>query len=89
MVEENVRQEFRFKNIDKIRNSFIEEAEQNELMSKNHKKGCTDSNYIEHLFVLVSTVTGCVSTSAFASLVVIPIGIMSSAVGIKIEEEET
>ena len=47
-------------------------------------------NYIEHLLNLVSTVTGCVSISAFASIVdipieiPIPIGIMSSAVGLKI-----
>ena len=41
-------------------------------------------NYVEHLLILVSTVTGCVSISAFASFVAIPIGITSSAVGIKI-----
>ena len=34
--------------------------------------------------VLVSTVTGCVSISAFASLVCVPFGITSSAVGLKI-----
>ena len=33
---------------------------------------------------LVSTVTGCVSVSAFASLVCVPVGISSFAVGIKI-----
>ena len=36
------------------------------------------------MLILVSTVTGCVSISAFASLVAIPVDIMSSAVGIKI-----
>ena len=41
-------------------------------------------NYVEHLLVLVSTVTGCVSISAFASLVCIPVGITSSAVELKI-----
>ena len=41
-------------------------------------------NYIEHLPMLVSTVTGCVSISAFASLVGIPIGFTSSAIGSKI-----
>ena len=40
-------------------------------------------NYIEHLLVLVSTVTGCVSISAFASLVCVPVSIMSSVVGIR------
>ena len=36
------------------------------------------------MLILVSTVTGCVSTYVFASLVTIPIGITSSAVEIKI-----
>ena len=36
------------------------------------------------MLILVSTVTGCVSISAFASLVCVPVSIMSFAVGIKI-----
>ena len=42
-------------------------------MSKNHKKVCTTVNYIEHFLSLGSTITGCVSISAFASLVGIPL----------------
>ena len=40
-------------------------------------------NYIEHLSILVFTVTGYFSISVFASLIGIPIGIMSSAIGLK------
>ena len=47
-------------------------------------KTCKYLNYVEHLFILVSSVTGCVSISAFASLVCVPVGITSSAVGLKI-----
>ena len=53
-------------------------------MRKNHKKVCTTLSYIERLLILVSTATGCVSISAFALLFGIPIGITSSAVGLKI-----
>ena len=53
-------------------------------MSKRHKKVYGVLNYIEHLFILISTVTGCVYISAFASSARIPIGIMSSAIGLKI-----
>ena len=42
-------------------------------MSKKHKKFCKVLNYIEHLFILIAIVTGCVSISAFTSLVDIPI----------------
>ena len=53
-------------------------------MSEKYKKVCTTLNYIEHFLILASTITGCVSISAFASLIGIPIGITSSAIGLKI-----
>ena len=53
-------------------------------MSDKYKKTCKYLNYVEHLLILVLTVTGCVSISAFASLVVIPVGVSSSVVEIKI-----
>ena len=57
-------QEFRQKNIDETRNYLTEVINRNELMSKKHKKVCTTLNYIEHFFILGSTITGCVSISA-------------------------
>ena len=41
-------------------------------------------NYVEPLLILPSTVTGCVSVSAYASLVCIPADITSSVVGLNI-----
>ena len=41
-------------------------------------------NYFEHFLVFVSALSGCVSNFVFASLVGIPVGIASSAVGVKI-----
>ena len=38
----------------------------------------------ENLLILVSTVTGCVSISAFVSLVHVPVSITSSAIRLKI-----
>ena len=83
MAEENISQGFRLKNIDETKKCFIEEINRNELMSKKHKKVCLTLNYIEH-FILGSTIIGCVSISAFASVFDIPIGITSSAIGLKI-----
>ena len=77
-------QEFRLKNIDKIRNYFLEEIKQNEFMSRKHKEVCTALNYIESFLILVSTITRCISISAFASLLVIPVGSTSSTKGLKI-----
>ena len=53
-------------------------------MSKKYKKTCKYLNYFEHVLILVSTITGCVLISEFASLVCVPVGILSSAVGIKV-----
>ena len=52
-------------------------------MSEYKKKTCKYLNYVEHWIILVSAVTSCVSISAFASLVCDPVGIATSAVGIK------
>ena len=49
-----------------------------------HKKVFTTENDIEHLLILAFVATGCISISAFASLVAITIGITSSAVRLKI-----
>ena len=84
MSEENMNQEFSVKKIDEIRNHLIEKVNRNELMSKRHKKVCRTLNYIDHLLLAIFTITGCVSISAFASLVGIPIGTTSSAIGLKI-----
>ena len=51
---------------------------------KKHKKACTTLNYIEHFVILVLQITGCVSISTFSSLIGIPVGITSSAIGLKI-----
>ena len=75
MAKENISQEFRFKNIDEARNYLIEEINRNELMIKKHKKVCTTLNYIKLSLILISPITGCVSISAFAFLVGVPIGI--------------
>ena len=53
-------------------------------MSEKYKKTCKYLNYVEHLLILVSTVTGCVLISVFALLVCLPVGITSSAVELKI-----
>ena len=53
-------------------------------MSKKCKIICMALNFIEQLLALASAVTRCVSIFTFTSSVSIPIGIMSSAVGLKI-----
>ena len=82
IMEENINQEFRLKKIDEIKNYSIEEIYQNKLMSKKHKKVWRVLNYVDHSLIVISTIIVCVSISAFASLVSIPIGITSPAIGL-------
>ena len=81
MVEEGISQEFRLKNIDETKHYFLEKIEQNELMSRKHKKVCTIPSYIEHFLILAFTNVGYISISAFSSWLDVPIGITSSAIG--------
>ena len=60
------------------------EVNQNELMRKKHKKVSRVLNCVEHVHILISTVTGYVSISTFAYLVSNPIGITSSAIGLRV-----
>ena len=52
-------------------------------MNRKHKKVCLTQHYIEHYFILASTITGYISISTFASWLGIPLGNTSSAIGLK------
>ena len=77
MVEE-ASLEFRLRKINEIRNQLLDEIKHNGLMGDKYKKTCRYLNYVEHLLILISTITGCVSIYAFGSLVDILVGITSS-----------
>ena len=53
------------------------------MIRKKHKQVCTTLNRTEHFLILASNITGCISISAFASLIGIPRGITSSATRLK------
>ena len=72
MGDKNIRQELRLNNI----------VTQDVISLK--IEDCKILNDIEPFLILASMVTECVSISAFASLIVIPVGIASSAVRIKL-----
>ena len=52
------------------------------IFLKDKKVGKT-LNYIEHFLILASTIAGCISIFAFGYLLDFPIGIISSAIGLK------
>ena len=75
---------FRLKKKIEKRNYLLDEIiNHNDLVSEKYEKKCKYLNHVEDLLILVSTVTGCVSISAFASFLCVPVYITSSALGIK------
>ena len=78
-----MRQKFRKINIDKRRNYLSEKINQNDLMRRKNKNVYTVLDYIEYQLILIFTVSGFVSISAFA-LAGIHIGITSSEIELKI-----
>ena len=52
-------------------------------MSKKQTKVFTTLNYIEHFLILASSIAGCISISAFASLIGLSIQIRSPAIGLR------
>ena len=83
MIEEDISQEYKLKNIKEINNYFIKEIDQNELLSNKNNKVCTILNYIEHFLTLIFAVI-CISISVFTSLIDISKGIVSSSIGLNV-----
>ena len=67
--------------IDETRNYILELINHNDFMSEVHKKACRCLNYFENFLVFVSAVSGCISISAFVSLVGVTVGFVSPTIG--------
>ena len=61
MAEEHINQTFRLKTKEEIKNYFIKDIDQNELMITKHKKVCITLNNNEYFLILASMATGCAS----------------------------
>ena len=82
MPNKNVSLDLRLKKIAETRNYLSKEIKHNKLRSEKHKKACKARNYFEHFPVFISAITGCVSFSAFTSLVGVPV--VGIVVGLRI-----
>ena len=55
--------EFRLRKNVETRNYLLDGIKHNDVMNKECKKTCKFLNHVEHLLILASTSTGCVSIS--------------------------
>ena len=77
MVEENISQEVRWKDIDKTR---ICKKNKKLTRNKQYQKICLTLNHYKNFFILTSMIIGCISISVFVSV----FGVASYAIGLKI-----
>ena len=75
----NQQQQFRLNKIYKIRDYFIAEIEEKELMSKRLRKYIASFDFFDKSLIVLSVATSGISISSFANVIGAPIGIVSAS----------
>ena len=72
-------QQFRLNKINEIKDYFIADIRERELMSKNLSKYFASFDYLDKSLIVLSVATGSISTASFATAIEAPVGIMSAS----------
>ena len=72
-------QQFRLNKINKIKDYFIAEIKERELMSKNLSKYFDSFEYFKKSLIVLSVATGSISVASFVTVIGAPVGIMSAS----------
>ena len=72
-------QQFRLNKINEIKDYFIAEIRERELMSKNLSMYIASLEYLDKSLIFLSVATGSSSIASFATTIEAPVGIMSSS----------
>ena len=72
-------QQFRLNKINEIKDYFIAEIRERELMSKNLSKYIASFEYFDKSLIVLSVATGSISIASFATAIGAPVGIMSAS----------
>ena len=71
--------QFRLNKINEIKDYFIAEIKERELMSKNLSKYTASFEYLDKSLIVLSVATGSISIASFATAIGAPVGIMSAS----------
>ena len=77
-------QQFRLNKINEIKDYFIAEIRERELMSKNLSKYIASFEYFDKSLIVLSVATGSISIASFATAVEASVGIMSASCSLAI-----
>ena len=72
-------QQFRLNKINEIKNYFIAEIKERELMSKRLSKYIASFDYFDKSLIVLSVTTGSISIASFATVIGAPVGMMSAS----------
>ena len=72
-------QQFRLNRINEIRDYFVAEIKERELMSKKLSKYIPSFDYFDKSLIVLSITTGSVSIASFATVIGAPVGIVSAS----------
>ena len=72
-------QEFRLNKINEIKDYFIPEIRERELMSKRLSKYIVSFNHFDKSLIVLSVATGSISIASFPTVVGAPVGMMSAS----------
>ena len=79
----NNQQQFRLNKINKIKDQFVVEIKERELMSKRVSKYIASFGYFDKSLIVLSVTTGSISIASFATVIGVPVGIVSASFGLK------
>ena len=77
-----VKQQFRLNKINEIKNYFIVEIKERELMSKRMSNYVASFNYFDKSLIAFSGTSGIISIASFATVIGIPVGIASASLSV-------
>ena len=72
-------QQFRLKKINEIKDYFIAEIKERELMSKRLTKYIASFDYFDKSLIILPVATGSISMASFATVIGAPVGMMSAS----------
>ena len=72
-------QQFRLDKINEIKDYFIAEIKERELMSKRLSKYIASFDYFDKSLIVLSVTTGSISIASFATVIGAPVGMMSAS----------
>ena len=75
-------QQFRLNKINEIKDYFIAEIKERELMSKRLSKYIASFDYFDKSLIVLSVATGSVSIASFATVIGAPVGMISACCSI-------